>query len=217
MVDAFSNSGDPMHLQLRTDWHLDTGSYVLCCRALDEHHLACGLQSGECLIVDTKACKIAGSLNENWNCEQPFFLSKSPVTSIRICRSVTNQTNPTTINNNNNRLIAVAHASGIVKIFDSTPAQINGKLKLKFDDKRQTLCMDSCDDSRRICTGGSGGSLNIFDLQAQKFCGKLGPDGEMKARLFDVKFVPSSTGNIIFSGGWDDVVQVTLIIPKILS
>lgn len=59
-----------------------------------------------------------------------------------------------------------------------------------------------------LCTGGSGGYLRVYDLDAEKFVQKLGPVGEMKSRIFDCKYSPEDFGNVIYSGGWDNVVYV---------
>ena len=99
----------------------------------------------------------------------------------------------------------------MVKCFEFTSQERNCDLKFKFDDGRQTLCCDLSPESapNMMCTGGSGGYLRTYDLTVQKFVQTLGPAGEMKSRLFDCKYSPKDFGNVIFSGGWDDIVHVS--------
>ncbi|MES1905715.1 MAG: hypothetical protein MHPSP_002930, partial [Paramarteilia canceri] len=99
-------------------------------------------------------------------------------------------------------------ASGIAKCYEVDNCKQNPKLKFKFDDKRQTLCSDITADNSRLCTGGSGGYLRVFDLVTEKTIRYLGPVGEMKSRIFAIKYQPYDYGNIVFSGGWDDVVNM---------
>jgi len=158
--------------------------------------VAIGLQSGQTVIVNSATGKTSVNLNENWQNEQPFFMSKSPITSLN------------SVNKDSKCLMISASSSGIVKGFIFDDSSMLSNMQFKFDDKRQTLCSDISQEGTQICTGGSGGYLRVYDLASEKLMQTLGPEGEMKSRIFCAKYEPQSMGNVIYSGGWDNVINI---------
>jgi len=156
----------------------------------DSSFIAVGLSNGMISLRSPVTGRLSYSLQQSEN--------RYPTTSIRF-------------NSNDPKMFLAVSADGFIKEWTTKNPQVVWKYQ---EPDNQLFCLDFNQQSDKFATGGKDTKVRLYDYQSKKLITEYSRNefdlettrGHCN-RVFSIKFNPNDT-NVMYSGGWDDTVQV---------